>query len=78
MNPYNVYSGGRGYGKTFQTNQIVQNTRAELCLVCRGTGKYKEVIEFNPSYTSKGYIERTCHGCGGKGWVVVAVTYGIR
>lgn len=34
--------------------------KAVLCPVCNGTGKY------NP-----GYLENTCHGCGGKGWVEV-------
>ena len=29
---------------------------ARLCPVCSGKGKYKE---------------KTCHGCGGQGWVIV-------
>ena len=42
----------------------VQN-HAEICPVCAGTGKYKET--YNMNYTNATYIEKTCHGCQGKG-----------
>ncbi len=40
---------------------------AERCPVCGGSGKYFDP----PSLTSVTVPEegRTCHGCGGKGWV---------
>jgi len=31
-------------------------THAEICPVCKGTGKYEEKL---------------CHGCGGKGWIEI-------
>lgn len=75
-----ICSGGRGYGKTFNMNKIVQNTHAEICPVCNGSGKY---IEYNFARgQSTGNFDysfiSTCHGCGGKGWVVVGTIYGIR
>jgi len=30
--------------------------KAVLCPVCQGTGKY---------------LEKTCHGCNGKGWIII-------
>ena len=43
--------------------------RACLCPVCQGSGKlYKE---FNPD-TSVYDTDVTCHGCGGRGWVMVS------
>ena len=46
--------------------------KAQKCPVCNGTGKYKELL-FNDTLatTSNPYIERLCHGCNGKGWIVV-------
>lgn len=75
--PSYVFTGGRSYGKTFQTNQIVQNTHAELCPVCHGTGRYQQSFDTNLTGV-KSYYEKTCHGCDGRGWVVVATVYGIR
>lgn len=80
MYPNYFIGGGRSYGKTFLTNHTAQNVHTELCPVCHGTGKYTEwhfargqsTGCFDYSFT------RTCHGCGGKGWVVVTTTYGIR
>ena len=34
--------------------------KAQLCPVCKGEGKRKG---------------KTCHGCGGKGWVIVPGSY---
>jgi len=42
-------------------------SHAEKCPVCDGTGK---VQDNGPSGTSIDF--KTCHGCGGKGFVVVA------
>jgi len=40
--------------------------RADLCPVCRGSGKYKSS---NPVERLHG--EKPCHGCWGRGWVEV-------
>jgi hypothetical protein len=40
----------------------------ELCPVCKGSGKYPDYHEGSTA----GPIERTCHGCDGKGWVTDA------
>ena len=41
-------------------------TKAELCPVCRGSGKYTPM--FNPGCAALP-TERSCHGCFGRGWV---------
>lgn len=38
-------------------------SKAEICPVCKGAGKYKEYSNYS-SYT---YIKKTCHGCNCKG-----------
>jgi len=38
------------------------------CPVCHGTGKFTGPINFG---TTSDPLEKTCHGCGGKGWVVI-------
>lgn len=43
---------------------------AEICPVCQGSGKYREYINY--ATTTNASYERTCHGCGGKGWVTVS------
>jgi len=40
--------------------------KAEICPVCHGTGKYTPAHD--PMMTAVPE-SRTCHGCGGKGWV---------
>ena len=40
--------------------------RAQLCPVCGGTGTIAEPL-------SSGTGDKTCHGCGGKGWVTVGL-----
>jgi DnaJ-class molecular chaperone len=40
-------------------------SHAETCPVCAGRGKTKP----DPLGNKGG--ERTCHGCGGSGWVIV-------
>jgi len=44
-------------------------THAEVCPVCSGTGK----LEIRDPYgrTATVPLYQTCHGCSGKGWVVV-------
>ena len=42
---------------------------AEVCPVCKCSGKYKNYIDCN--HTALTYTESTCHGCGGSGWVTV-------
>lgn len=46
---------------------------AEICPVCKGTGKYKEYWDYGTS-TSASY-EHTCHGCNGAGWITVTDDY---
>lgn len=43
---------------------------AEICPVCKGTGKYIEYNKYK-EVTFIPYIEKTCHGCNGKGWVTI-------
>ena len=49
-------------------------TKADLCPVCNGTGKYKKIIEPDKN-TSMGLCsyETTCHGCNGTGWVTIPI-----
>ncbi len=43
-------------------------SQAVVCPVCSGAGKYYEP----PHKDSSGIgTDRTCHGCGGRGWVEV-------
>ena len=49
--------------------QYEVENKADLCPVCRGTGIYKEIINYGTS--AECGTERACHGCGGKGWVVI-------
>lgn len=55
---------------------IQVENHAEICPVCGGSGKYKET--YNMNYTNATYIEKTCHGCEGKGWVIVPQTKDIQ
>lgn len=41
---------------------------AEICPVCKGTGQFREYNDY-AFYT---YIQSTCHGCSGKGWITVS------
>lgn len=45
------------------------SSHVEICPICRGSGKYKEYDQGLSTYT---YIQRTCHGCEGKGWITVS------
>ena len=46
---------------------------AEVCPVCKGSGKYRDYTNCN--YTATIYVERTCHGCNGTGWITVTDDY---
>lgn len=53
-------------------------SHSEICPVCGGTGifkcvQYEQLNAPYPFVTSpiKSYMERTCHGCQGKGWITV-------
>ena len=55
--------------------------KAQICPVCNGSGKYRVVKYRNPyspyPFTSSQieyYNETTCHGCNGKGWIIVPDT----
>ena len=50
----------------------IYTSHAEICPVCKGTGKY--VQQLNPTNTTgiNSSISFTCHGCNGKGWVTVS------
>jgi hypothetical protein len=49
--------------------------KAELCPVCRGSGKYPYIIKPNPfldpskSEEPKNVKQHDCHGCNGRGWI---------
>jgi DnaJ-class molecular chaperone len=42
--------------------------KAQLCPVCGGSGR---LPDNNPYGTSTVQLTHTCHGCEGRGWVVV-------
>ena len=49
-------------------------SHSEVCPVCNGTGKIKTYLDpfgFGYSTSGNGYIEKTCHGCQGKGWITI-------
>lgn len=57
-------------------------SHAEKCPVCDGTGIIKWYNRnFSPfgfeSTSGQSFIEKTCHGCQGKGWVTVTDTNDI-
>lgn len=57
-------------------------SHAEVCPVCKGTGKVKEYDKhFSPfgfNFSSSfSFTEKTCHGCLGKGWITVTDTSDI-
>ena len=43
-------------------------SRAQKCPVCGGTGK---IVDQDDGPSTAAPQPRTCHGCGGKGWVQV-------
>lgn len=55
---------------------MVMSNHSELCPVCKGSGRYRKVIDplgMGYKNTSIGICsyETNCHGCNGKGWVVI-------
>lgn len=55
---------------------IQVENQAEICPVYHGSGKYKETYNMNYIYAT--YIEKTCHCCEGKDWVIVPQTKDIQ
>ncbi len=47
-------------------------SHAEKCPICFGSGEHTPPE--NPRVTGSEPV-RTCHGCGGKGWVTVGTEY---
>lgn len=45
------------------------STHAEICPICKGTGKYKDYS--NSNYGTNIYMQTICHGCKGKGWITI-------
>ena len=43
-------------------------SHAEVCPICGGKGTVKE--DTNP-YSTACPTERICHGCGGRGWILI-------
>ena len=50
---------------------LEQNNHAEICPVCKGSGKYTKYYNMGSSSSGSVYSESTCHGCKGTGWVIV-------
>ena len=44
-------------------------SKAVLCPVCQGSGKY--TVPPDPVGTAASPFIKTCQGCGGKGWVEI-------
>ena len=42
-------------------------SHAQRCPICNGTGQVEDERYINTTAVHK----KTCHGCGGKGWVQV-------
>ena len=49
--------------------------KAEKCPVCDGSGKVA-IRDGKLDTSAAAERDRTCHGCGGKGWVEVPVRKG--
>lgn len=49
----------------------MSNCHAEKCPVCNGTGLIGESYPNYGSSTGGFYTQKTCHGCHGKGWILV-------
>lgn len=80
MYPNYFLNGGRSCGKTYLSTRTVDPVHTEICPVCKGSGIYIEYRFARGQYTGNfDYsFTRTCHGCGGKGWIVVPFVYGIK
>jgi len=46
-------------------------THAEVCPVCGGSGQVNKEAQAWTNSTTDATFKTTCHGCGGRGWVVV-------
>ncbi len=49
-------------------------SKAEICPVCNGGGKLKDNMN-DYDYTGTPDAVKTCHGCGGQGWIVIKEEY---
>lgn len=49
----------------------MSNCHSEKCPVCNGTGLVGESYPNYGSSTGGFYTQKTCHGCHGKGWILV-------
>lgn len=47
-------------------------SRAQKCPICKGSGKIRKDGE--PAKLDE-LVTKTCHGCDGKGWVIVPTSY---
>lgn len=47
----------------------VVGKHAEICPVCKGNGWI--YVDVDGRITWSGWEKKKCHGCGGKGWIVV-------
>lgn len=63
--------------KKYNYAQAISQQQVAKCPVCDGSGKYREGLK-DYGISTRTFITRTCHGCSGKGWVVVPIIYGIR
>ena len=43
-------------------------SKAQTCPVCMGRGKLSDREPFSRTLEKR---DKTCHGCGGKGWITV-------
>ena len=48
---------------------------AEICPVCSGEGKITKHYSPTDHTTAQTSYSYTCHGCNGKGWVIVQDGY---
>lgn len=56
------------------TNNLT--TKAVICPVCKGSGVYYTNVTNMSSTATTAAYSHTCHGCSGKGWIVIEDYYG--
>jgi DnaJ-class molecular chaperone len=55
------------YNASIWYPSVVAGAKAVLCPVCGGRGNIRDEHDMQTA----GLLEKTCHGCGGRGWVEV-------